>query len=74
MLRVLRVEAMTTEENERAPLWTRTEVWECPRCQSSVPATVGQWPGDPWARFVAECLACGYVITESEANTLDEER
>jgi len=48
-----------------------TEQIRCPECGSIETATVETTP--LWNVYVHECLACGYVIMESEWETIKDE-
>lgn len=49
----------------------RTDTIQCPGCDTIQAAQVVQVEGAPFASFVHECAACGYIILESEWDVVD---
>jgi len=48
------------------PDWVRFDRIVCPACQTAQQAAVTWKNGDPFPTFIHRCVACGYVIMESE--------
>ena len=43
----------------------------CPNCGILQGADVTHTEGDPWAIWIHECVACGYMIMESEWDAVE---
>lgn len=49
-----------------------TDLIVCPRCALLQEADVTYEPADPWPTYVKECDRCGYIILESEWDSVRE--
>lgn len=49
----------------------RTDLIVCPSCDHEQEAHVTYTDGDPFVTFIHTCEKCGYIIMESEWETVD---